>query len=155
MNAESNAAALSPPILKIGAVVVRAAPVGKGDESSSHSPLEGESMRYLNAAVGGIKQQYNPPTDARKAHPAPPREGSTTDALSVVTHHPPRTTYEILIIRPIPKQAGEVPPFVLPRGSRQYQDASGMWHDARDVATGFAHAATLEPFTRALAREIE
>ena len=62
---------------------------------------------------------------------------------------------KILIVRPIPKHAGEVPPFVLPRGSRQYQDANGAWHDARDVATGAAHAGALEPFSRALAREIE
>ena len=67
----------------------------------------------------------------------------------------PVTDYEILIVRPHPKTPGEVPPFVLPRGSRQYQDADGQWHDARDMATGVKHAATLEPFTRALAREIE
>jgi 8-oxo-dGTP pyrophosphatase MutT (NUDIX family) len=62
---------------------------------------------------------------------------------------------QILIIRPIPKHKGEVPAFVLPRGSRQYRDASGQWHDARDAATGEKHAATLEPLERALAREIE
>ncbi len=67
----------------------------------------------------------------------------------------PVTDYEILIVRPHPKTPGEVPPFVLPRGSRQYQDEAGAWHDARDMATGVKHAATLEPFKRALAREIE
>lgn len=62
---------------------------------------------------------------------------------------------EILIIRPHPKTPGEKPKFVLPRGSRQYQDETGNWHDARDAATAHAHAATLEPLTRALAREAE
>jgi hypothetical protein len=66
-----------------------------------------------------------------------------------------RAPHEILILQPIPKRAGEVPAFVLPRGSRQYQDAHGQWHDARDMATGEKYQATLEPFTRALAREIE
>lgn len=67
--------------------------------------------------------------------------------------------YEILIIQPIPKNSGELPQFVLPRGSRQYSlmavDGSVVWHDARDAATGIEHAARLEPFSRALAREIE
>ena len=62
---------------------------------------------------------------------------------------------QVLVIQPKPKHAGEIPPFVLPRGSRQYQDANGGWHDARDVATGEKYAAMLEPFTRALAREVE
>ncbi|MDX2095160.1 MAG: NUDIX hydrolase [Alphaproteobacteria bacterium] len=65
----------------------------------------------------------------------------------------------ILILQPKPKHSGEVPPFVLPRGSRQYRvtTAEGReeWHDARDAATGIAHAATLESFARGLAREIE
>lgn len=61
----------------------------------------------------------------------------------------------VLIIQPIPKQEGEVPAYVLPRGSRQYQAADGTWHDARDAATGAKHATTLEPFLRGLTREIE
>ena len=67
----------------------------------------------------------------------------------------PFSEYQILIVQPIPKKLGEVPPFVLPRGSRQYQAADGQWHDARDEATGLAHAATLEPYARGLQREIE
>ena len=62
---------------------------------------------------------------------------------------------QFLIIQPKPKNSGEVPQFVLPRGSRQYQDATGNWHDVRDVVTGEKHAAQLEPFTRALEREVE
>lgn len=61
----------------------------------------------------------------------------------------------ILILQPIPKRAGEVPAFVLPRGSRQYQDADGNWHDARDAETGLRFHETLEPFARGLAREVE
>lgn len=60
----------------------------------------------------------------------------------------------ILIIRPKPKTPGEVPPFVLPRGSRQYQDVNGVWHDARDEETGARFASRLEPFARALEREV-
>ncbi len=62
---------------------------------------------------------------------------------------------DILIVRPHPKTPGEVPPFVLPRGSRQYQDAAGAWHDARDAQTGAQYAARLEPFMRGLQREVE
>ena len=58
----------------------------------------------------------------------------------------------VLIVQPKPKHAGEIPPFVLPRGSRQY---AGAWHDARDVVTGEKHKDRLEPFERALAREVE
>lgn len=76
---------------------------------------------------------------------APPPGGSTQSLVAS----------EILIIQPIPKRAGEVPAFVLPRGSRQYQDETGAWHDARDAATGAKYDATLEPFARGLAREIE
>jgi 8-oxo-dGTP pyrophosphatase MutT (NUDIX family) len=61
----------------------------------------------------------------------------------------------VLIVQPKPKRAGEVAPFVLPRGTRQYQDDAGAWHDARDLATAQAHAATLEPVERGLAREVE
>lgn len=59
-----------------------------------------------------------------------------------------------LIIRPHPKNTGETPVLVLPRGSRQYQDAEG-WHDVRDEASAIAHAAHLEPLTRTLIREAE
>lgn len=72
--------------------------------------------------------------------------------------HAPNPEPRMLILRPHPKQAGEVPPLVLPRGSRQYAtiaaDGATQWHDARDEATGRAHAATLEPFARGLAREL-
>lgn len=61
----------------------------------------------------------------------------------------------VLILQPIPKNAGDVPAFVLPRGSRQYQDEHGQWVDARDVATGEKYAASLEPYARGLAREVE
>ncbi len=61
----------------------------------------------------------------------------------------------VLIIRPLPKHPGEIPKFVLPRGSRQYRDASGEWRDARDEATAIAYAAMLEPLLRTLAREAE
>lgn len=66
----------------------------------------------------------------------------------------PFNHFQLLIIRPKPKTPGEVPPFVLPRGSRQYQDANGVWHDARDEETGARHAERLEPFARALEREV-
>ncbi len=61
----------------------------------------------------------------------------------------------VLLVRPHPKNAGEVPPLVLPRGSRQYRDAQGDWRDARDAETAQRHADTLEPLARALAREVE
>jgi 8-oxo-dGTP pyrophosphatase MutT (NUDIX family) len=61
----------------------------------------------------------------------------------------------VLIVQPKPKHSGEIPPFVLPRGSRQYQDDAGAWVDARDVATGEQYQDRLEPFTRALAREVQ
>ena len=61
----------------------------------------------------------------------------------------------VLIMQPIPKTPGDIPAYVLPRGSRQYQAEDGSWHDARDAATGHIHAATLEPFRRGLEREIE
>jgi 8-oxo-dGTP pyrophosphatase MutT (NUDIX family) len=67
----------------------------------------------------------------------------------------PLQAKEILILQPIPKKQGEVPAYVLPRGSRQYRDAAGVWHDARDMATAEAHRDALEPFSRALAREVE
>lgn len=41
-----------------------------------YSPLEGESMRSFNASVGGNHCDVYPPTDSRRANPAPPREGS-------------------------------------------------------------------------------
>ena len=62
---------------------------------------------------------------------------------------------EIFIIRPHPKNPGEIPRFVLPRGSRQYRDAAGQWRDARDAATALQHAATLEPIHHTLLREAE
>ncbi len=72
----------------------------------------------------------------------------------LTTHDAELTTYQILIIQPIPKNKGELPHFVLPRGSRQYQ-LHGEWIDARDVATAERYRDALEPFTRALMREIE
>lgn len=62
---------------------------------------------------------------------------------------------ECLLVRPHPKYPGEVPPFVLPRGSRQYQDTDGTWHDARDHEAAVAHAEALEPLTCTLLREME
>lgn len=61
---------------------------------------------------------------------------------------------EILIIRPHPKNPGETPRLVLPRGSRQYSYGEA-WHDARDADTALAHADTLEPLQRTLLREAE
>lgn len=61
----------------------------------------------------------------------------------------------VLIHQPRPKKSGDVPAFVLARGSRQYQDATGDWIDARDLATAIAHRDALEPFTRTLKREVE
>lgn len=64
----------------------------------------------------------------------------------------------VLIMQPIPKVEGEIPAYVLPRGSRQYAvvvNGKTEWHDARDLATGVKHADTLEPLLRGLAREIE
>ncbi len=98
-------------------------------------------------------------------HPAPSTQNHTTsnEQRTTSTQHPAPnnqppptiTTHHILIIRPKPKHTGELPPFVLPRGSRQYQDVNGDWQDARDAATGAKYMATLEPFSRALVREIE
>lgn len=62
---------------------------------------------------------------------------------------------QVLIVRPKPKHPGEVPPFVLPRGSRQYADAQGQWHDMRDPTTARTHITTAEPLTHTLLREIE
>ena len=61
----------------------------------------------------------------------------------------------MLVIRPQPKIPGEVPLFVLPRGSRQWVDGAGEYHDIRDAETAIAHADALEPLTRTLTREIE
>jgi hypothetical protein len=64
---------------------------------------------------------------------------------------------EILIIKPKPKHPGEMPPFVLPRGSRQYWEWNGdgrIYADVRDDETARAHADQLEPLTRTLSREI-
>lgn len=106
------------PILKIGAVVLRATSQAEfAVRSAPREPRSGGGQR----SEGGIAP-FN---------------------------------YEILILRPIPKTPGDIPAFVLPRGSRQYQDATGAWHDARDAATGAAHAASLEDFRRAFEREVE
>lgn len=61
----------------------------------------------------------------------------------------------ILILQPIPKNSGDNPHFVLPRGTRQYQDEQGIWQDARDAATAEKYKEKLEPFTRGLVREVE
>lgn len=66
-----------------------------------------------------------------------------------------RSDGRVFLLRPHPKNPGERTKFVLPRGSRQYQDTTGQWHDARDEATALAHAESLEPLTRTLAREAE
>lgn len=97
-----------------------------------------------------VRNPIEPVLDLRSA--SEPQSGGGTRSVGAKN---PFDDNQLLIIQPIPKHAGEVPPFVLPRGSRQYQNAAGAWHDARDVATGMAHAASLEPFARALAREIE
>lgn len=73
---------------------------------------------------------------------------------AVILHQTPLGP-EVLIVRPKPKHVGEVPLFVLPRGSRQYKGADGQMHDARDAATAVAHADALEPLNETLTREIE
>lgn len=65
---------------------------------------------------------------------------------------------QVLILRPKPKQQGEIPPFVLPRGSRAYAiphaDGSHTWQDARDDETARTHADALEPIEQTLTREL-
>lgn len=75
--------------------------------------------------------------------------------VGAIILHPVARGMDVLIVRPQPKHAGEVPPFVMPRGSRQYRDAQGEWQDARDAATARIHAATFEPLETTLIREIE
>lgn len=64
----------------------------------------------------------------------------------------------VLIVQPKAKNKGEHAPLVLPRGSRQYSttDSEGhvVWHDARDMDTAEKHRNTLEPYERALKREL-
>lgn len=152
-----------PPVLKIGAVVLRSvasrealvarhqSPVASEEavQAVPSSPLAGEG--WGEGALSDAQNTHTPPTNL------PPQggEASCVAPLSPLTTHDSRLTHhQFLIIQPIPKTPGEVPPFVLPRGSRQYQDANGNWQDARDEATGTQHAATLEPFVRALEREL-
>jgi 8-oxo-dGTP pyrophosphatase MutT (NUDIX family) len=114
------------PVIKIGAVVVKAV---TSHQSPVSSEGEAQAVPFLSLLTKG--------------------EGGLAAPLA------PITAYEVLILQPIPKKQGEVPAFVLPRGSRQYRDAAGAWHDARDMATAEAHRDRLEPFSRALAREVE
>ena len=157
MNAEPDFAAISPPVLKIGAVVVRAvashqSPVASdvAPSATAPSPLAGEG--WGEGASSDANNPHAPPSNL------PPQGGKASPAVTLspdTTHHSLLATHDILIIRPIPKHVGEVPAFVLPRGSRQYQDASGAWQDARDAQTGIANAHRLEPYARALMREID
>lgn len=63
---------------------------------------------------------------------------------------------QVLIVRPIAKRAGETPPFVLPRGTRQYYDSTtSVWIDARSEEQAVEHVATLEPLSQTLLREAE
>ncbi len=140
------------PVLKVGAVVLRAV-------ASCSSPVASESdaCAVVPPPVGGRLGggRYDAASPPRMP-PHPTLSPAGGEGVLAATNHEPRTTnYHILILRPIPKNAGEVTAFVLPRGSRQYRDDAGAWHDARDAATGAKHAAMLEPFERALAREIE
>jgi len=65
----------------------------------------------------------------------------------------------VLIVQPIPKQKGEIPPYVLPRGTRQYAvvvSGETEWRDVpRDTSLSDEQLATLEPFYRGLVREID
>lgn len=65
---------------------------------------------------------------------------------------------QVLIVRPRPKNEGELPDLVLPRGSRQYkdmhEDGHYEWCDVRDAQGARIHAATLEPLHRTLEREM-
>lgn len=94
----------------------------------------------------------------RRMHAAPTPE-SPAPVLKIGAVVLRAATGHILILRTKPQNPGEVPPFVLPRGSRQYStltaDGQEEWHDARDAATGREHVKALEPFRRGLAREIE
>lgn len=190
MTTHANAESLAPPILKIGAVVLRGVVSKQGVVSAERLKLSeggaasvplpsGEAAR-LSASALSPSGEGDAMLGCASPHPASPnpdfhpslqesdganptspggRGSPAAPLLPVASHQSPVASnygaHEILIIQPIPKHAGEVPPFVLPRGSRQYCDAQGVWHDARDAATGAKHADTLEPFTRALAREIE
>jgi 8-oxo-dGTP pyrophosphatase MutT (NUDIX family) len=59
---------------------------------------------------------------------------------------------ELLFVRPKGKRDSQAP-FVLPRGTRQYADAQGMMHDARDAATAMQFAEQLEPLKETARRE--
>lgn len=65
---------------------------------------------------------------------------------------------EVLIVQPIPKNEGEQPKLVLPRGSRKYkyQDPDGTRHsgDVRDAETARRYAHSLESLPHALLREV-
>jgi 8-oxo-dGTP pyrophosphatase MutT (NUDIX family) len=105
--------------------------------------------------VGAVVLRFPASIDVRSASEPRKRLGVSDARSEGDKESPSIDNLQILIIRPIPKHKGEVPAFVLPRGSRQYRDAHGQWHDARDAATGERNATTLEPLERALAREIE
>ncbi len=65
---------------------------------------------------------------------------------------------EVLLVRPKPKNEGEQAPWVLPRGSRRYQDSGGDWHDVRtadDRKLVERHHLRMEPLEETLLREAE
>jgi 8-oxo-dGTP pyrophosphatase MutT (NUDIX family) len=160
------------PVLKVGAVVVRAvarrpSPVA-GEDAGVVPPPRGGRLGGGPSEHTGSYHSLSPHTHADSYSSAsaalgmpPPQpspsggEGFDVASVAATGHRPPATSFSILIIQPKPKRAGEVPPFVLPRGSRQYQDEAGAWVDARDVATGEKYQERLEPFTRCLTREVE
>ena len=134
----------SSPVYKVGAVVVRGA-LG-ANASLKPSPLGGEGLDEGAARLAqDSSHPLTQPSPSRAAaHPTDSRPLGSSDT-------------RILILRTKPKQPGEVAPFVLPRGSRQYWEWHGdgrRYEDARDAATALAHAEQLEPLTRTLAREI-
>jgi ADP-ribose pyrophosphatase YjhB (NUDIX family) len=63
----------------------------------------------------------------------------------------------VLLVRPKAKQPGDQAPWVLPRGTRQYQDPeTGQWWDARKQEEALAHAQDeWESFAAAASREVE
>jgi len=111
----------------------------------------------------GTGLQYHPPmTDEIPASatsvpatavssPAPP-----IHKVGVVVLRRDADEFRVLLLRPRAKREGGATPYVLPRGTRQYQDPeTGEWLDARTAAEAAAHAdKKWESFERAARREV-
>ncbi len=70
----------------------------------------------------------------------------------VIIREEPGKKPEILLTRPKARDLGDVAPFVLPRGTRQYWDGS-TWQDARTTPVAVANRNALEPLFKTLVRE--